>query len=276
MLLTVYKFLKFVFRYGVPARGRYGPARWIARQVCRFNASRREVIIGNLTPLVGKEKAALLAPELLGHFAMTAVDFFCASPRRGRDDELENWSVIGEAYRRTQRVMVVTAHLGYWEIGVSYLLEKGFPVTGVYAPYTDDAIVQWIMGHRNPQAEWIPAIPGAAERCIAAVEKGRVLGMVADIPFGERGRRVTIAGHPARLPIGPWMIAARARATVIPTFIVRRSPGRYRGIAHEPIQPATGSLPRQIRRMQAIYKEHLERYLKTYPEQWGVLAPFWE
>jgi KDO2-lipid IV(A) lauroyltransferase len=276
MLLAIYKFFKFVFRYLVPGTLRYPLARCIARAVYRLNPARRHVILGNLTPLVGAERAAVLAPELFGNFLMTAVDFFCIRPELKQSVEREHWERLEQAYRETKRVMVVTAHLGHWEIGISLLLKQGYAVSGVYAPYTDDAIVQWIMSHRNPQAEWIPANRGAAESCIAALKAGRILGMVADIPFGERGQRIQIAGHPALLPIGPWAIAARARATVLPAFVIRLSPGHYRAIMHEPIKPVPGPLPKQIRRLQESYRATLETYLLEYPEQWGVLQPFWE
>ena len=150
---------------------------------------------------------------------MTAVDFFC--PRRNLAREIieENAAVIEKAYRKYKKVIVVTAHVGNWELGMSYLIEKGFSMAGVYAPYREDEIVRWIMNHRNPDVEWIPATRGAAKACISALERGRVLGMVADIPFGEKGHRVKIGEAWTHLPLGPWAIAARARATVIPGFV---------------------------------------------------------
>ena len=100
--------------------------------------------------------------------------------------------------------------------------------------------------------------------------------MVADIPFGEKGRRrLKICGAWTHLPLGPWAIAARARAVVIPGFVLRERPGQYRVIFHDPIVPREGSLRRQMEGMQEIYRQHLEHYLQTYPEQWGVLQPFW-
>jgi phosphatidylinositol dimannoside acyltransferase len=275
-VLTFYKFAKFVFRHLLPGPVRYPAARLVARAVCRWNGRRRSVIVGNLTPVVGCEQAEKMAPELLGNFLMTAVDFFC--PRRNLAVEMnvENGGIVDKAYRRTKRVMAVTAHLGNWEIGISYLVEKGFPVTGVYAPYREDAVVQWILSHRNSEAEWIAATRGAAEACVQAVERGRVLGMVVDVPFGERGHRVNLCGHPAHLPLGPWAIAARAQATVIPAFVLRDRPGHYRLIFHDPIVPGSGTLRRRLEAMQEIYRGHLERYLKQYPEQWGVLQPFWD
>lgn len=275
-MLTLYKFLKCFFRYVLPRPWRYPAARWTARVICRFNAARRGVIVGNLTPLVGPERARALAPELLGNFLMTAVDFFCADKDLPQRVQCPEWNLLPQVCRETKRVMLVTAHIGHWEIGIPWIVGKGYPMAGVYAIYREDAVVEWIMSHRKAQVEWIPATPGAAEHCIGALRKGRLLGMVADLPYGERGRRVLIAGRPVRLPMGPWAIAARARATVIPTFILRQSPGVYQATFHEPIRPMEGSLRQQIEQMQDIYRAYLEYYLKSYPAQWGVLEPFWD
>jgi lauroyl/myristoyl acyltransferase len=275
-VLSVYKCLKFAFRHLLPESWRYPFARLIARAVCLVNRPRRDLIVHNLAPVVGSYQARILAPVLLGNFSMTAVDFFC--PRRNlavnmKDD---NWVAVDKAWRKSKKLLFVTAHMGNWELGISYLVEKGFSVAGVYAPYREDDIVRWIMAHRNPEVEWIAAARGAAAACVSALERGRVLGMVADIPFGEKGRRVSICGVPTRLPLGPWAIASRARATVIPSFILRESPGQYRVTFCDPISPREGSLRRQMEESQDIYRGHLERFLRRVPEQWGVLQPFWD
>jgi lauroyl/myristoyl acyltransferase len=276
-LLLAYKCLKFIFRYLIPAPIRYPLARSIARNIIRLNHRRRDVIVRNLTPLVGPPTAEQLAPELLGNFLMTAVDFFCTRPQLSRDVVIEGWSRVEEAYRDRKRVIIVTAHFGNWEIGIPYLIERGYPVASIYAAtYSNDATVRWIMSHRNPRAEWIPSLPGAAESCIAAIEAGRILCIAADIPYGENGRRVSIAGHSTHLPMGPWAIALRSEAVVLPAFVLRRAPGRYRAVIHEPIRAEAGSLKQQLRQMQDAYRRHLEYYLKNYPEQWGNLQPFWD
>jgi len=276
-MLTLYKIFKFIFRWLLPASLRYPLARGIARLVCRFNRRRRGVIVGNLTPLVGAEKARKLAPVLLGNFLMTAVDFFCPRTDIPRITPIENLNYLEKAYRKTKKVIAVTAHLGHWELGLPCLVYRGYPITGVYAPYRDDEIVSWIHKHRNPDAQWISATRGAVEACIETVQKGRILGMVADIPFGEKGRRVTMAGHHAHLPLGPWAIAVRSEATVIPAFILREKPGLYRIVFQEPIVPPTeGSFRKKMEHMQDIFKNHLENYLLRYPTQWGVLQPFWD
>jgi lauroyl/myristoyl acyltransferase len=275
-VLPLYKFLKFTFRHVIPARLRYPLARLIAWLVCVFNRKRRDILQANLLPVVGPVQAVVLAPKLLGHFSMTAVDFFCPRTDLAREIQEENASIVEKSYRRYKKVIIVTAHIGNWELGMTYLINKGFSMAGVYAPYREDELVRWIMSHRNPDVEWIPAARGAAEACVNALERGRLLAMVADIPFGEKGHRVKICGATTHLPLGPWAIAARARAVVIPGFVLRARPGRYRILFHDPIFPVVGSLRRQMEMTQDVYRAHLETTLKGYPEQWGCLQPFWD
>jgi len=275
-VLVLYKTLKFLFRHVLPEKSRYPLARLLARLIVLFNPKRRSILEANLAPIIGAAGARTLAPKLLGNFSMTAVDFFC--PRRdvAREIQEENASVIEKSYRRYKKVIVATAHMGNWELGMTYLINKGFLMAGVYAPYREDEVVEWIMRHRNPDVEWIPAARGAVRACINALERGRMLGMAADIPFGEKGHRVKMFGTSAHLPLGPWAIAARAGAAVIPGFVLRVRPGRYRIIFHDPILPVEGSLRHQMETMQERFRGHLESYLKAYPEQWGCLQPFWD
>lgn len=275
-MLALYKIFKFIFRYLLPTGWRYPAARFIARLVFRFNKARRRTILGNLTPLVGAEEARRIGPKMLGSFLMTAVDFFCARPSVMKAVQLEGWHILDKAYRKTRRVMIVTAHLGHWELGIPCIVSRGYSVAGMYAPYREDDVVQWILSHRDSDVEWFPAARGAVEASIDALARGRILGMVGDIPFGEKGRRVRIAGAYAHLPLGPWAIAARAKATVIPGFVIRQAPGIYKATLFEAIAPVEGSFRKQIEHMQNAYVSHLEKYLQAYPEQWGVLQPFWD
>ena len=106
-MLKLYKLLKFLFRHILPEKCRYPLARLIGRLVCVANASRRRVIVENLTPLVGPKEAAAMAPRLLGHFAMTAVDFFCPRRNLAREVQAENAGVLEKSYRRFKKVIVV-------------------------------------------------------------------------------------------------------------------------------------------------------------------------
>src|SRR5882762_9944583 len=101
MILASYKCLKFVFRYLVPPPVRYPLVRLMGRGICRFNALRREVLVSNLTPLVGQAKARELTPVLFGNFLMTAVDFFCSRPQLVKQMSSTGWENVEAAYQKT-------------------------------------------------------------------------------------------------------------------------------------------------------------------------------
>ena len=275
-MLSVFQILEFTFRYLVPGSLRYPLARGLGRLVYRLHPSLRNVILQNLTLLVGPDRAKNLAPELLANFAMTSVDFFCFRNSPVRHIREENADVLLKCMQASKKVIVVTAHLGSWEMGISYLARKGYPMTAVYATYREEKIVRWIMSHRDSSMQWVSNTHGAMDDCVRALESGRVLGLLADLPFGEKGRRVRIANGCARMPLGPWAIASRVRATVIPAFVVRDTPGQYRIQFSPPIFPVEGSFRRQMETFQDSYRQWLEISLQKYPEQWGVLEPFWD
>jgi len=276
-MLRVFQITKFIFRHCVPRPLRYPMARLAGRLLLILRPRRRKTLIENLTPFVGAQAASDMAQKQIGHFAMTAVDFFCFPRGLVNKIDVVNGQILDKTYRKAHKAIVVTAHIGNWELGISLLVARGFPVAGMYAPYREDEVVQWILAHRISEVEWIPSSKGAARSCIDALNRGKMLGIVGDIPFGERGRRVKMAGRYVHLPLGPWAIAARAEAPVIPAFMLRVRPGHYQAIFHEPIWPvAGGSLRSQMESMQEIYKAHLEKAIREHPEQWGVLQPFWD
>lgn len=274
-MLWVYKGLKFAFRHLVPECLRYPLVRVVARLAYWLDGRRRRTVIRNLLPLVGPERAPAVAARIFESFGLNSVDFFCPDIQN-ESIQVEGEATLLGALKRQAKVMVVTAHFGNWEIGMRYLASLNIPLAGLYAIYREDPVVDWILQHRDPQVEWIAASRGAAEASINALNQGRTLGLLADIPFGEPGTRVRICSTPVRLPLGPWAIASRAGATVVPAFVLRDRPGAYRVIFHDAIEPVAGSFRTQMKRLQERYRSLLENYLTLYPEQWGLLQPFWE
>ena len=67
-----------------------------------------------------------------------------------------NYAPMPVTIARGKGVLFATAHLGNWELGITYLVEKGYAVSGVYAPYREDDVVRWIMAHRAELARNAP------------------------------------------------------------------------------------------------------------------------
>jgi len=78
---------------------------------------------------------------------------------------------------------------------------------------------------------------------------------------------VPFFGVPARLPAAPIALARRTGAALVPGFVVRTAPGRYR-VQVEPAVSTTNALET----LAAV----LERYVRAHPEQWFVFEPVWD
>jgi len=108
--------------------------------------------------------------------------------------------------------------------------------------------------------------------CINALERGRSWGWRRIFHLGKRAP-VKMFGTSAHLPLGPWGIAARAGAAVLPGFVLRVRPRRYRIFFMIRFCRSKGQLRHQMETMQRALSEAIWSHTsKAYPEQWDVAA----
>jgi lauroyl/myristoyl acyltransferase len=77
---------------------------------------------------------------------------------------------------------------------------------------------------------------------------------------------VPLFGREARLPAAPLALARRTGALVVPGFVVRVAPGRYRVTLEAPLaEPPLAALAAA-----------LERHVRRDPTQWFVFERVWD
>jgi predicted LPLAT superfamily acyltransferase len=113
-----------------------------------------------------------------------------------------------------------------------------------------------------------------------ALQAGRMVGMMADrARADERCVEVQFMGGTARLPQGPWMMAAALGVPVILGFGLYRGGSRY--ATHFELLSQRIELPRQRRAeaMQEVaqrYASRLEHYTRLAPYNWFNYYAFWQ
>ena len=73
---------------------------------------------------------------------------------------------------------------------------------------------------------------------------------------------------------GPAVLAARGRAPIVPFFVRRETPGKFRIVFGSPIDAGDGSPAAQLDATQRTAEE-LERLIRTDPTQWNCFKPLW-
>lgn len=225
------------------------------------------------------------AVELIdAHFA-SWIDFLHFASRPPQEaaelvDAVEGFENILEGRARGKGVLLLTAHLGNWEVGGLMLAEVKQPIHVVLVPDIYPAVER--ARRRVHERAGVNEIPidssfGPTLAVLRALERNALVAMQGDRDFNNTGVAVPFFGRDAFFPRGPLRVAMATEAAVLPAFIVRVREGRYRAVVEKPLLIERGAdreaaLRENLRRYVAI----LERYVRASPEQWYCFYPFWD
>jgi predicted LPLAT superfamily acyltransferase len=178
-------------------------------------------------------------------------------------------------------VVLISAHLGNWELMGARLAEYGLPVTIVMFDGVQPAVKAALSAHAARvgfEVLYTDGGPNAAAAMMAALAQGRVLGMMADRSLAGRSAALPFLGGRAEFPLGPYALAAASGAPLFHVFALRRGRGRYVCQGHEAgMLRYRGRAQRgaDLERWAGEFAARLEEATRAAPEQWNNFYPFW-
>ena len=188
-----------------------------------------------------------------------------------------------EATRMRTGAILLTAHVGNFELGGLFLRGLGASAAVAYVPDPSPVIEQ----HRAEArarigVEGIPVTssPFAFVPLLKALRAGRFVAMQGDRDVSGTGRPLPFLGRTASFPVGPFRLAAIAGVPILPVFVLMESDGRYRTVVEPPIRlglaPGSKSEPdeKELSAAMARWVEILSRVIRENPEQWYLFTRF--
>jgi KDO2-lipid IV(A) lauroyltransferase len=179
-----------------------------------------------------------------------------------------DWSVLARAQALGRGVIVVTGHIGNWELAGAYIAARGLPIDGVTRRMKNPLFDRYLTATRERAG--IGVIPENPARHVPrALRAGRVVALVADQGVkGMASTYVPFFGRPAKTPRGPAVFALRLGVPIVVGTAIRLPSGRYRALV-EPVEVTdTGDRERDIDAVVARYTATIERWVRAYPEQY--------
>jgi KDO2-lipid IV(A) lauroyltransferase len=191
-------------------------------------------------------------------------------------DGLENYLA---ARARGKGVLVVTGHLGAWELSSFYHSLMGYPM-GLVIRRLDNPLVDALVNRiRCLHGNRVIHKDDFARGLISAMREGETVGILMDTNMTPpQGVFVPFFGVPACTASGLARVALKTDAAVLPGFLLwDEGEQRYRlcfGEAMKLIR--TGDADADVLANTAAFTAEIERYVRANPEQWLWMHRRWK
>jgi len=232
------------------------------------------------------DTAESLARRVFSNFGAYIADYFLLPWITRRS--IHHWVAAHEgtehldaALARGRGVLLMTCHLGLWELGGIYLRFGGYDVNVVGLVDTAHSGItefrDWMRTRHGIGVINRDGVHLAALTIRQLLSENKIIALLGDRLVGEKGLEVDFMGRRVAFPVGPFRLARATGATVLPCFVIREGRG-YRAIIEPPIEVGQATnLPRND--FQAPVQElarRFERRICRHFDQWYVFFPFWE
>ncbi|MBP7055933.1 MAG: lysophospholipid acyltransferase family protein [Candidatus Omnitrophica bacterium] len=245
----------------------------------------RRLAIENLNYVFGGEKSesevkiiARRVFENLGRNAAELINFPKVNASNvDRFVSSSNMEAIDGSFKNGKGTVVVTAHLGNWEITGAYLRLKNYPGVAIGKRIYFDKYDKFLNRLRKSQDVNIVYRDSSPKILLKLLRENKIVGVVADQDVDSvEGVFVDFFGKTAYTPVGPAALAMITGASLIPVFAVREGL-RHRFIVEDPIKLAnTGDRKADLVTNTQKWSLVVESYIRKYPEQWVWIHRRWK
>ena len=263
-------------RLSFPIAGRLGP-------LALLHGPTRRRLYANYGPLCASDRARTkkAAGVAISGAAQYYVDLASLRYRNMREFAADGLEIDDEEKRsfleRSGPRIVVGGHTVGAELTLRALPEWGRPFTALVEHLNPDELSEFMVGWRTaPGAKYVTTERRGLRECLSTLKDGGLVTVMADRDIQGNGVEVTFFGRKVRFPRGPWELAARTGAEVIPVLSARGPSGRIRVSIQDTIEiDASGDRETCVAMAAQAWATVLERHLVRDPGQWIVLEDFW-
>ena len=174
-------------------------------------------------------------------------------------------------------VVLLTAHLGNWEILGAYLGLLGYRGGVVARRLRYPEYERWQVALRRRTHIETFARDSSAKELLRRLRDNQTIGILPDQDVDSvEGVFVEFFGRPAYTPTGPVLLAQATGATLLPVFVIRAGRG-FQIIFEDPVPlVATGDPRRDLQETTQRWSRLFEQYIRRYPEQWVWMHRRWK
>ncbi len=187
----------------------------------------------------------------------------------------DGWDQLKELLSGGRGAVIVTAHLGNWEL-VGACVAAGVPLTVVGRRIYFEKYDRMVAEMRRGLGMEVVYQDESPRKLLRAMKDNRVLALLADqdVPRLD-GVFVPFLGRPAYTPTGPVSLAVAARAPLALGYGLRVGRDRHRLVISEPLEFDRSEKRGAVLEGTRLWSSRFEAIIRQHPEQWVWLHRRW-
>ncbi|MBV8673680.1 MAG: lysophospholipid acyltransferase family protein [Acidobacteriaceae bacterium] len=209
---------------------------------------------------------------------------FCRMPRYTRENtrpfaRYEGLDHYLAARDRGKGVLILTGHLGAWELSSYYHSLMGYPMSMVIRRLDNSRVDALVNRIRCLHGNRVLHKDDFARGLLGAMRQGETVGILMDTNMTPpQGEFVPFFGRLACTASGMARVALKTGATVLPGFMLwEESERKYVLHFGEPIPLAsTGNEEQDVIENTARFTSVIESWIRRYPDQWLWVHRRWK
>jgi len=267
------------------------PRRWayalavVAARIAFVSARRaRGALMENLRialPELGERELRRIARQNFRNHSKAYADLMRLPVARIEDLrpllKVEGVEYLDQALARRRGVLVVSAHMGSWEVAAAIWSATVAPVSLFAEELEPQELYEW---YRRTRARLgisvLPLTRAGLKQVLQALEQGEMVVTAVDRDILGTGIVVDFFGRQARIPDGPAAIALRRGTPLLPVTVYRLPDDTFQAVGYPPIfAEPTGHRVEDVRRITCQLVRRLEEMIREHPDQWHMPHRIW-
>jgi len=183
--------------------------------------------------------------------------------------------VLDDALAQGKGAIVISGHVGNWEILGQAIAAAGYPIATIATPFYDPRVTRWLDQWRTQHGlKIIWREENNGKEILRVLRSNKLMAFLIDQSTRTAGDYVPFFDRPAFTPTTPAALALRTGAPVIFCWHHRRRKSHQITIERVTYE-RSGDHRSDVLALTALLTARLESVIRTVPEQWVWMHRRW-
>lgn len=189
---------------------------------------------------------------------------------------IEGRQYIDQALSLGRGLIIVSGHIGNWELGGVTLALLGYPVNAITLTHAHSRVNDFFDRQRTSKGLKVIPMESAVRATLQAINRNEIVCILGDRDFTQGGIVLNFLGLPTMIPKGPAVFSLRNKTPIIPSFSLQEGKDRLRLIFQPPVSfTPSGEYEQDVRALTGLYLRKIEECVRLHPDQWAMFRRFW-